>query len=400
MTSRKEAWRVAVCGAVALAVAMGIGRFVFAPLLPMMLHDGVLDLTAGGWLATVNYIGYFFGALLCMMLRGNPVYFIRLGLVGTVVLTFGMGMSQTLWVLVLLRAAAGIASALVLVFSSAWCLQRLTQLGAPGLAGVTFTGAGFGIVITGLPISAMVACGWSAHQGWQLFGIVALVLSALIWTTFSGHARTPGLQANVPNKLPPTQASVRHQREVTGLVVGYGIAGFGYIITATFLPVIAHQALPGSHWPDFFWPLFGFFMGTGALLAMRIPAHIDNRMVLSVFYVLQAAGILSSVIWPTVAGLIACSLLVGFPFSLIVLFAMREARRLRGDHASRLMGLQTAMYGLGQIVGPPLATRLVHQTGSFTASLLVAVVALVLGAALFALMTYQTRREAHLCLLQ
>jgi MFS-type transporter involved in bile tolerance (Atg22 family) len=64
------------------------------------------------------------------------------------------------------------------------------------------------------------------------------------------------------------------------------------------------------------------------------------------------------------------------------------------------MGLQTAMYGLGQIVGPPLATRLVHQTGSFTASLLVAVVALVLGAALFALMTYQTRREAHLCLLQ
>ena len=56
---------VALAGLVALAVAMGIGRFAFTPLLPMMLHDGVIDLPSASWLASANYVGYLAGALLC-----------------------------------------------------------------------------------------------------------------------------------------------------------------------------------------------------------------------------------------------------------------------------------------------------------------------------------------------
>ena len=58
-------WAIALAGAVALAVAMGIGRFAFTPLLPMMLTDGVIDLPHASWLASANYLGYFIGALLC-----------------------------------------------------------------------------------------------------------------------------------------------------------------------------------------------------------------------------------------------------------------------------------------------------------------------------------------------
>ena len=59
---------VAVAGMAALAVAMGVGRFAFTPLLPMMLHDGVVTLAGGSWLATANYLGYLIGALACMAL--------------------------------------------------------------------------------------------------------------------------------------------------------------------------------------------------------------------------------------------------------------------------------------------------------------------------------------------
>ena len=36
-------WALAGAGLVSLGIAMGIGRFAFTPLLPMMLHDGVVE---------------------------------------------------------------------------------------------------------------------------------------------------------------------------------------------------------------------------------------------------------------------------------------------------------------------------------------------------------------------
>ena len=117
---------IAVAGLLALAVAMGIGRFAFTPILPMMLHDGVVDLHAASWLASANYLGYLSGAVLCTLqpriwarLPGLPAIdapsMTRIGLVATVVLTLGMALPwPTAWPA--LRFAAGIASALVFVY--------------------------------------------------------------------------------------------------------------------------------------------------------------------------------------------------------------------------------------------------------------------------------------------
>ena len=58
---------MAATGLVCLAVAMGLGRFAFTPLLPMMLHDGLLDLRQGSYLASINYLGYLLGALACAL---------------------------------------------------------------------------------------------------------------------------------------------------------------------------------------------------------------------------------------------------------------------------------------------------------------------------------------------
>ena len=107
--------------------------------------------------------------------------------------------------------------------------------------------------------------------------------------------------------------------------------GFGYIITATFLPVIARQALPGSSWPDLFWPVFGAALIVGALIAARLPMHWDNRTLLAGCYVMQALGIALGIVLPTAVGFALGSVLIGLPFTAITLFAMREARRLRGD---------------------------------------------------------------------
>ncbi|MEO6921566.1 MAG: YbfB/YjiJ family MFS transporter [Collimonas sp.] len=386
---KQEASRVALAGALAMAVAMGIGRFAFTPLLPMMLHDGVIDLTAGGWLATANYLGYFIGALLCMALRGSATGFIKIGLASTVLLTLGMGIFQSPVVWLALRTLAGIASACTFVFASGWCLQRLTQLHAPALGGIIYCGPGFGIMLTGLATSAMVAHGWTASYGWLTYALLALILTALAWRTFSGSSAALPPPAPASHTLPPAQIA----RQARGLTIAYALAGFGYIITATFLPVIARQALPGSSWPDLFWPLFGICVAVGAWLATKLPAHWDNRLLLSACYLLQAGGVLISVASPSVAGFALGSILLGMPFTAITLFAMRDARRLHGDHARSLMGLLTATYGIGQIIGPPLTTRLVHGSGNFTSSLCVAACALLAGAVLLGVMFRQDRQQ-------
>jgi hypothetical protein len=161
----------------------------------------------------------------------------------------------------------------------------------------------------------------------------------------------------------------------------YALPGFGYIITATFLPVIARHALPGSPWPDLFWPMFGAALIAGALIAARLPIAWDNRTLLAGCYVLQALGIASGIVFPTTVGFAVGSLLIGLPFTAITLFAMREARRLRGERAAGLMGYATAAYGLGQIAGPLVAAPIAAHTGSFSIALWLAVAALAGGSA-------------------
>jgi MFS family permease len=478
---------------VTLAVALGVGRFAFTPLLPLMLHGGgvfgqpPIDIQHGGWLASFNYAGYFVGALTCAALRVEPARMVRSGLVLTVLLTLAMGVTSQFWVWAVVRFIAGAVSAWTFVFASQWGLRRLAELGQPAWSGVIYTGPGVGIVGTGLLVSA--AGGYGATVGWIGFGLISAVLAVVVWSAFgapagassgagsarrrsaplvnarameegpasgsftgtvagaaqrTGQQRTssyipatrgptapqglaaansgvttaksfataapdaieangaaavtahataaPGPAAATPDAAErsdyghatrPTMSDERrsHPADAFWLVVLYGVPGFGYIITATFLPVIARHALPGSPWPDLFWPMFGAALIVGALLAARLPLHVDNRVLLAGSYVLQACGIALGIVWPTAGGFSLGSILIGVPFTAITLFAMREARRLRGDDAAGLMGYATAAYGLGQIIGPLVAAPIAAHTGSFSPALWLAAGVLLLGAA-------------------
>jgi predicted MFS family arabinose efflux permease len=365
----------------ALAVALGVGRFAFTPLLPLMLHGGALDLRHGGWLASLNYAGYFVGAISCVALRLPPARIVRAGLVVTVLLTLAMGLTLPFWVWAAVRFVAGAVSAWTFVFASQWGLRRLAQLGANEWGGVIYTGPGVGIIATGLWVSA--AGGLGARAGWIGFGLISAVLAVVVWSTFGEDMRAlaprAGANANAAASR-PREDHAGSRADAFWLVLLYGVPGFGYIITATFLPVIARHALPGSAWPDLFWPMFGAALIVGALLAARLPLHWDNRLMLAGCYVLQAVGIALGIVWPNAAGFSFGSVLIGLPFTAITLFAMREARLLRGEHAAGLMGYATAAYGVGQIAGPLVAAPLAASTGSFSPSLWLAAGALVVGA--------------------
>ncbi|MGJ7556411.1 YbfB/YjiJ family MFS transporter [Variovorax sp. RB3P1] len=389
---RRGAWRAALACMATLSVAMGLGRFAFTPMLPIMLHEGKLELATGGVLASLNYLGYFLGAVSCAAIGIKASSMVRGGLLATAALLVGMGLLHSFTSWGILRAAAGVMSAWVFVFASGWGLRRLAETNSPMLAGVIYTGPGIGIAMTGLLGGALGR--WGSEAGWIGLGMLALVLIAVIWRVFDDGERAPvgGVAAVAPAATGRASRSAADRSDAIWLVALYGLAGFGYIITATFLPVIARQALPGSSWPDFFWPLFGLAIIPGALIGARAPTHWDNRLLLAVAYSLQALGVVLSVAWPTIGGFALGSLLLGMPFTAVTLFAMRDARRLRGNAAAGLIGYATASYGVGQIVGPLFAAPLAQRTGSFQLPLLVAAAALAFGAVLFAWVWLKSRR--------
>jgi MFS family permease len=392
-----QPFAIAFAGLVSLAVAMGIGRFAFTPLLPMMLAERSVDLAGASLLASANYLGYLVGALACTFQPwiwrrfGRPATLngprlVRGGLVATALLTVGMALHLPgAWIL--LRFFAGVASAVVFLYTSGWCLEQLARRGQSAMGALIYVGPGAGIVASGLAASALVAWEAPAAAGWVTFGLLAAVLTALVWRTFDTRHNTPAAAPGPAGEAPTAPTAPAGRVELGWLVLAYGIAGIGYIITATFLPVIARQALPGSRWLDLFWPLFGAGVMLGAIAASRLRPGGDLRLRLAGCYAMQAAGVAASQVSPTLAGFAIGSLLLGLPFTAITFFAMQEARRVRPLAATSLMGLLTAMYGLGQIAGPPLAAWLVARSASaaagFATSLWIASGLLAAGAVLY-----------------
>jgi MFS family permease len=243
---------------IALAVAMGIGRFVFTPLLPMMQRDLGISIIEGGWLASANYVGYLVGALSCMWIHVRSEWMIRIGLLLTAALTFAMGLSQDFTAWLVLRTLAGIASAWVLVFSSAWVLRQLDLARRVNLLSIVFSGPGVGILSTGLLVMFLTLQQSAAQSAWQLSGVTALLLTLLIWP-----ALKPMHAAIAEASSPPMRSGMSWSRATIGLVACYGVAGFGYIIPATFLPLIAKQTIHDPTLLALFWPIFGLAVIAG-----------------------------------------------------------------------------------------------------------------------------------------
>lgn len=378
---------IVLAGSASLAIAMGVGRFAFTPILPMMLHDGVLDLTRAGGLATANYVGYLVGALAAMAVprSWDHTSIIRLTLASTVLLTALMSAPYAeAWVA--LRFLAGVASAIGFVFTSGWCLAQLSGTGS-SIGSAIFTGPGAGIAASGVAASGMTLLGLSGSTAWLVFAALSATISAVIWRTFGNNSKpsdaySVGTSTRASGKVPKSEMPL--------FAMAYGLAGFGYIITATYLPVIAKNSIPGSPLLTVFWPLFGVAAVVGSLLAARVKHTSDVRLHLIGAYLVQAVGVALSVVWHDAFGLAISSILVGLPFTAISFFAMNEVRRIRSSHHARYMGLLTAVFAVGQIMGPPAVGAIMRRVATvdagFDLALAVAGIALVVGAALFVLM--------------
>jgi len=365
--------RVALAALAALAVAMGIGRFAFTPILPMMQQDSGLSVSDCGWLASANYLGYLIGALSAVRLRAGAAAAIRTGLAVIGVSTLAMALHDGFLLWVLLRTVAGIASAWVLIFVSAWSLERLSVLGRPQLGGVVYTGVGAGIVVAGAACLVAMSLHASSSAAWTSLGLASLATAAIVWPVF-GAGGAPVRDAR------ETHEAKSRGRDFWRLVLCYGVYGFGYIIPGTFLPVMAKQAIADPALFGWAWPVFGAAGAASTLLTAWIGSRFTRRGVWAASCVVMGAGVVVPLVLPGLAGILVAALCVGGTFVVVTMVGMQEARAVAGAGAHTLIAAMTSAFALGQIIGPLAAAYWVRATGGFSGALMLASALLALSA--------------------
>src|SRR6266436_3197252 len=187
----REARIATIVGLASLASAMGIGRFAFTPLFPLMQDSAGITLAQASWIASANYLGYLVGAVASYVAAVKAPLAARWGLVVVAASTLLTAFADTVARWVVLRLVAGAASALVLIGASAWALALLARSQRLRWSGWVFAGVGVGICLAGLP--AIVADPRVFAWAWPLFGFAAAV-STIAVSHLARHAK-PGAAA-------------------------------------------------------------------------------------------------------------------------------------------------------------------------------------------------------------
>lgn len=362
--------RIAFSAFLALVVAMGIGRFAFTPQVPLMIAEHQLSLTSAAVVAALNYLGYLCGSFDAMRATRRVEWRLQAGIWGAVLLTLLSACVSGPWLHGVVRFLIGWASGWGMVLIAAWSNEQLHRYQRPGLSAAVFAGPGTGIFISGMLAVGLHSLQVSAAWAWAAYGVLALILVALIARTLphTGQLHRPDI-APEPLRLTPG---------LKRLVWSYSLAGFGYILPATFLAQMATTRFPGLI-SQFVWPVFGGAAVIGIVTGI-LTRHLgnSNRRLALVLWV-QAMGVFASDLLPGLGGLALGAALVGGGFLCVVQLSLQYARELAPQHTRYLAGLLTTGYAVGQLVGPLLSAASTALTHRLEPALYVAGVALLVA---------------------
>jgi MFS family permease len=358
----------ALIAALVMAVGMGFGRFAFTGIYPVMVSDAVLTVHQGTLAASANYAGYLAGALLTAAV--HPRHSRRLCMLALAGIVVCLGVTALLsapWLIIAMRGITGAVSAVTMVAASLWLLQhRGHSSGAPML----YAGVGLGIVLSSEMLIAGRAFDLHSAGLWWVLAAGALILGAIALPSLDAH----------PVEASGTRATVHGHESFPALGAGrlialYGLAGFGYIITATYLPFFVRNAV-GSIDPIQVWALFGLGAAPSCFIWHALHMRLGTRRALFLNLALQAVGVILPVLLPNPVGYLGSALIVGGTFMGTTTIAMLAARRVAHTMRMSILAVMTACFGIGQIVGPLVANAMYAPHHSFSGSLETAAAAL------------------------
>ncbi len=361
-----------------MAAALGVGRFVYTPILPSMLDALRWSKADAGLVASANFLGYLAGAVAAgwPVLASSARRQLLIALAASAVTTAAMGLPLDIPAFMAVRFIGGAASAFVIVSASTVVVDRLAAAGREGLAGLHFAGVGAGIFASAAAVTVSVASGAGWQASWFLSGLLA-ALAAF----FAAVLIRPSPEEASPR--PSGGASVAAPMPLK-MIAAYGLFGFGYVITATFLVTIVRQSPGIRPLEPWIWMLFGLAAVPSVPLWQRLGDRIGLTRAYALACAVEAIGVAASVEWVTASGVCVSAVLLGGTFMGLTALGLMSGRALAGGHPQRVISLMTTSFSAGQIAGPLAAGFLAENTGSLRGASLLAAAALAFAAVLAA----------------
>ena len=365
--------RTALAGMIAMAAAMGFGRFSYTPILPGMMSGVPLSASDAGFIASANFVGYLAGAVLAAYgwAAGRERAVALAALAANALLLAAMAMTTSVPVFAMIRFLAWLASAFSMVFTSSIVLSHGAAAGNDHVQSAHFGGPGAGIALSSLMV-LLIGIAFPDAGGWRADWIGGALFSAL--GLAAAWALLPAGPAAAARKGP--EPAIAWTPPMLLVTLSYGIFGFGYVITATFLVAIARMDAAGAFVEFLCW----FIAGLTAAVALFAWKPFVRILGLGGVYVaavvIEVAGVLATVMLPHSLAPLIGGALFGATFLAITAYGLQIGRKLSPDSPRRVMALMTAAFGLGQIVGPLVAGWVAEGTGSFTLPTYIAAAAL------------------------
>jgi predicted MFS family arabinose efflux permease len=359
---------LAIGGLIAMAAAVGIGRFIYTPILPPMIEELGLSKGHAGLIAGANFAGYLAGALAAASPRSSRHMrsWMMWSLAASAVTTAAMGVADGLAWFLLLRFIGGAASAFVLVLASTLVLERLSAVGRSDLAAWHFAGVGTGITISALLVEVLHDLDW--RWMWLGGGVISLAAVFAVGALVPDVAEARGVAERTPG--------VARSPRLSPLIIAYGLFGFGYVITATFIVAIVRGSPVARPLEFVVWLVFGLSAIPSVWAWSAIARHSGVLRAFAFACLVEAIGVFASVVWLDAAGALIAAAFLGGTFMGITALGLMAARTLAPDNPRRALAGMTAAFGLGQVVGPVAAGYGFDMTGSFLVPSLVAAIGL------------------------
>jgi predicted MFS family arabinose efflux permease len=354
---------------------LGIARFAYTPMLPLMQQQAGLGISEAGWLAAINYMGYLCGAIIASLISDlhlkDRLY--RTGLIVAVLTTLLMGITDDFWVWSISRFFAGLSSAAGLLLGSGLIMNWLIRHDFRSELGIHFSGLGLGIAFCAIIIELMQQhLDW--NQQWLLLTLIGAVLLIPAWAwlpkpdnttmTTAGHSMADN---------PPSQHYLRL------FMAAYFCAGIGYVVSATFIVAIVDQ-LPGmagkGSWS---FMVIGLAAAPACIIWDLVARRIGVLNALINAYILNIVAVLLPVFEPGLILLMISAALFGFTFIGIVSLVLSIAGRYYPTRPAKIMGKMTITYGIAQIIAPAMTGVLAEHSGSYISGLYLAAGAMFAG---------------------
>lgn len=366
--------KVMIAGVASMILTVGLARFLYTPLLPVMQAQVHLSTVAGGWLATINYAGYMTGTLLAASVGDLRAKFrlYRVLLLVALIGTAGMGLTTNVVLWAALRFVAGMSSVAGLLLGSGLVLNWLLRHGRRPELGVHFGGVGLGIAVSGLLAIAMAGKLDWANQ-WLVAGGVGVLFLVPAWAWLPAPAAHDGIQRPAMADRPPSP------RWLALFTLAYFCAGVGYVVSATFIVAIAAHQPQLRGFGNLVWVVVGLAAMPACPLWDRLARRAgDIPALLAAFAMLIVAIMLSATTKGLAASLIGAAL-YGASFNGITSMTLSIIGRLYPSNPAKAMARLTISFGIAQIVAPAVSGYIAAFTGSYRGALFMAAATMAAG---------------------